>query len=87
MEARSWFVSEALKSARRLQEIVDELSEVEVIAALELESQSQRRGSIIDRLISRAVRLNEIKYAVQLKEKYHGTSTIESPVGSGNQSS
>lgn len=81
MSVRTWFVSEALQSARRLQEIIDELSEEEVIAALELESQSQRRRSIIDRLISRAVRLNEIKYVVQLKEKYHGTCTIESSVG------
>jgi len=58
---------------RRLHELIGELTEAEVFAALELESGSQRRASIIDRLISRAVRLNELKYSKQLKEKYHGT--------------
>jgi hypothetical protein len=80
MEVRQWYVTKALESARQLQDTIDELSEEEVIAALELESGSRRRGSIIDRLISRAVRLNELKYVTHLKEKYHGTSTIESPV-------
>lgn len=79
MGVRQWFVSEALGSARRLQEIIDELSEEEVLAALDLESASSRRQSIIDRLISRAVRLNELTYVKTLKEKYHGTCTIESP--------
>ncbi len=87
MEVRQWYVTKALESARQLQEIIDELSAVEVIAALELESASSRRRSIIDRLISKAVRLKEIEYATSLKEKYHGTCTIESSVGSGNQSS
>lgn len=73
IEARQWMVSEALSSMRRLNDLIDELTEVEVIAALELESGSQRRSSIIDRLISRAVRLNELKYSANLKEKYHGT--------------
>lgn len=72
-EVRQWYVSEALSSMRRLAEIIDELTEEEVLAALELEAGSQRRSSIVDRLISRATRLNEIKYSTQLKEKYHGT--------------
>lgn len=72
-EVRQWYVSEALSSMRRLAEIIDELTEDEVLAALELEAGSQRRSSIVDRLISRATRLNEIKYSTQLKEKYHGT--------------
>jgi len=79
-QVRQWHVSEALSSMRRLHELIDELTEEEVLAALELESGSQRRASIIDRLISRAVRLNEIKYSKQLKEKYHGTSILENPV-------
>lgn len=73
MEARQWYVSKALESARSLADVVDELTEEEVIAALELESGSSRRLSIIDRLISKAVRLNELKYKQTLKEKYHGT--------------
>ena len=77
---RQWHVSEALLSIRRLHEIIDELTEAEILAALELESGSQRRASVIDRLISRAVRLNEIQYSKKLKEKYHGTSILENPV-------
>lgn len=82
MTARQWMVSEALSSMRRLHDLIDELTEEEVLAALELESGSSRRASIIDRLISRAVRLNELKYSKTLKEKYHGTSAIESPLPS-----
>jgi hypothetical protein len=79
-KVRQWHVTEALSSMRRLHELIDELTEEEVLAALELESGSQRRSSIVDRLISRAVRLNELKYSKQLKEKYHGTSIVENPV-------
>lgn len=79
---RQWYITEALESARRLNEVIDELSHDEVIAALELESGSSRRGSIIDRLISRAVRLNELEYSKKLKEQYHyATHPIQSPVG------
>lgn len=73
MEPRQWHISQALESARSLAEVIDELTQEEVIAALELESGSSRRLSIIDRLISRAVRLNELQYKKALKEKYHGT--------------
>lgn len=83
MEAGQWNIVRALESARSLQEHIDELPEADVIAALELESGSRRRRSIIERLIGRAVRLNEITYSKQLREKYHGTSTIEGSVGSG----
>lgn len=76
--ARQWRVTEALCSVRRLNAVIDGLSIEEIIAALELESGSQRRPSIIDRLISRAVRLNELQYSTTLKEKYHGTSILES---------
>ena len=62
---------------RRLHDLIDDLTEEEVIAALELESGSQRRASMIDRLISRAVRLNEIKYSNSLKEKYYGTRIVQ----------
>lgn len=80
MTVRQWYVSEALDSMRRLAQVIDELSEEEVLAALDLESGSRRRQSIIDRLISRAVRLNELHYVATLKEKYHGTSRIQSPL-------
>jgi len=64
---------------RRLHDLIDELTEEEILAALELESGTQRRSSIVDRLISRAVRLNELKYSKLLKEKYHGTYSKQSP--------
>lgn len=68
---RQWYVSQALSSVTRLNEVLAELTEAEVTACLELESATNRRRSILDRLISRAVRLNEISYSQSLKEKYH----------------
>jgi len=65
-------VANALRSYGALVSVLDELTEEEVLACLQLEAGSQRRESVLSRLISRAVRLNEIKYACQLKEKYHG---------------
>lgn len=65
-------ITEALTSFGRLNAVLAELTEEEVLAALELEAATQRRQSVIDRLISRAVRLNEISYQRQLKEKYRG---------------
>lgn len=50
-----------------------ELTENEVLACLEVESASLRRQTVIDRLISRAVRLRELSYAAQLKERFNGT--------------
>ena len=76
---RKWYVSEALVSYRRLLSVVDELTLAEVTACLDLESATQRRRSVLDRLISRAVRLAEIELNRQLKEKYHGTSLVEDP--------
>ncbi len=75
-KVRDWYVSQALVSYARLTEVLLELTEDEVLAALSLESQSRRRRSITDRLISRAARLNELNYVKHLKEIYHGTSTI-----------
>jgi hypothetical protein len=48
------------------------MTEEEVLAALELESATNRRWSVIDRLVKRAARLNEIRYVAQLKERFHG---------------
>jgi len=66
-------MQEALQSFKRLEEILAELTEEEVLACLELEAASRRRRSLIDRLISRAVRLQGLVYSSQLKEKFHGT--------------
>lgn len=63
-------IAEALRSYGVLVRVLDKLTEEEVLACLQLEAASQRRESVLNRLISRAVRLNEIKYASQLKETY-----------------
>lgn len=73
MAVRSWHIDQALASYPSLKRVLGELTEEEVLRALELESATLRRRSIIDRLISRAVRLNELSYSRQLKEKFHGT--------------
>ena len=75
MAVRRWHLAQAVNSYTTLKKVLNELTEEEVLAALDLESRAARRGSLINRLISRAVRLNEINYARQLKEKYHGKST------------
>jgi hypothetical protein len=71
---RKFEVTRALDSFGALVSGLNDLTEEEVIAALDLESSTRRRQSFIDRLISRAVRLNEVSYSRQLKEKYHGQS-------------
>lgn len=62
--------SQALRSYGSLSLMINELTEEEVLACLELEAASMRRSSIIDRLISRAARLNEVRYVSELKKKY-----------------
>jgi hypothetical protein len=69
-----WNVGQALASVQRLVELLPGLTEDEVMAALELESRSRRRRSVIDRLIARAVRINELNYSSTLRKKY-GTPT------------
>lgn len=80
MSVRKWYVDQALQSFVRLNEVLSDLTEAEVLACLDLESASTRRRSIIDRLISRAVRLKEIEYNLTLSRKYHGTPTLQDHV-------
>ena len=76
MSVRKWYLSEALVSYRRLNAVVNELTLEEVMAALELESATQRRRSLTDKLISRAVQLETISLTQTLTEKFHhGKST------------
>lgn len=72
MSVSKFKLVQALESARALNACLNDLTEQEVLAALDLESGSRRRPSILNRLISRAVRLNEVRYAAQLKERYRG---------------
>lgn len=69
---RPEMVSKALESFSALSRVINEMTEDEVLAALDLESRAARRWSIVDRLIKRAARLNEIRYVAHLKEKFYG---------------
>ena len=80
MAVRKWYLDRALASYPSLKAVIGELTLEEVIAALDLESSTLRRRSLIDRLISRAVRLNEVSFNRQLKEKYHHGKSTQDPV-------
>lgn len=70
MALRKWQMAQALTSVRVLATVVHEMTEEEVLAALDLESASQRRRSVLERLIKRAIQLK----TQRLQEKYLGTS-------------
>lgn len=66
-------IRRALSTYVELNNEINSMTEEEVLAALQQETDTLRRTAIIDRLISRAVRLNEIKYSKELKAKYYGS--------------
>jgi hypothetical protein len=70
MTVRRYYIDQALKSFKGLTDALAELTEEEVLACLKLEAGTFRRPSVINRLISRAIRLRELHYTSQLKEKY-----------------
>ena len=67
---RQWHIAKALKSVRSLDEIIDELTEDELLHILELESGSARRPSVVNRVFKKAVDLNRQTYLANLKEKF-----------------
>jgi hypothetical protein len=69
MAVRRFFVGKALNSFKGLTQTIGELTEEEVLYCLKLEAGTLRRQSVIDRLISRASRLHELRYIATLKEK------------------
>ena len=69
MAAREWQMQLALKSYRSLVSVIDELTEEEVLAAIELEKGTQRRKSIEDRLIQKAADFNRQTFITSLKRK------------------
>lgn len=73
MPVRDWYISEALVSLRRLHRVLSDMTEEEVLAALKLESESRRRKVILERLISKAARLNELHYVTKLRSLTYGT--------------
>jgi hypothetical protein len=82
MAVRKWYIDEALHSFPRLMHVLRDMSEEEVIAALKLECETRRRRSIMYRLVSRAARLNELKYVEELKRKYYNASKLDSDANS-----
>lgn len=69
MTVRKYQTSLALKSFSSLLKVLNELSMEEVLYCLDFESKTQRRSSILDRLMSRAVRLNELQFVEELKAR------------------
>ena len=54
MEIREWFVSEALSSVRRLDELLADLTDEELTHLILLEESAQRRKVFIDKLYREA---------------------------------
>lgn len=76
----SWRTSRALDSYRSLLSVVEELTEEEVYHCLKLEVQSQRRKTIVNRLIDRAADINKQQFINSLKEKLNGSPEIRDPL-------
>ena len=51
---REWFISEALSSVRRLDELLDQLTEEELTQLITLEESAQRRKVFLDKLYREA---------------------------------
>lgn len=63
-------VNEALQSYRQLNQVLSDLDGRDVLKALRIEYNGRKRKAVLARLRSRAVRINEQKYAKHLKERY-----------------
>lgn len=80
MFAGSWRTTRALESYRQLLGVVEELTEEEVYFCLKLEVETQRRKTVIDRLITRAAEYNRQRFITSLKEKLYGSSQERHPL-------
>lgn len=69
MAVRKYQTALALKSFGSLLKVLNELTMEEVLHCLDFESRTLRRSSIMDRLMSRAVRLNELEFVETLKAR------------------
>lgn len=61
---------------RELENILSQLTLEEVLHCLKIEVDSQRRTTIIDRLIARAAELNKKQFIAALCEKLYGEKII-----------
>jgi hypothetical protein len=52
--SREWFISEALSSVRRLEELLDQLSDEEITSLINLEEEAARRKVFLDKLYREA---------------------------------
>ena len=66
----AWRVKRALESFRSLLDVVEQLTEEEVYHCLQLETESQRRQTVINQLIAKAADYNRQSFITNLKEKY-----------------
>ena len=76
---RDWFISKALKSSRSLSEVINELTEEEILHVLQIEVESGARSVMVERLIRKAAEVHNRSYLKSLKEKFHGTSQKHHP--------
>jgi hypothetical protein len=68
MAVREWQMQLALKSVRDLVSVIDQLTEEEVLAAIELEKSSRRRKHVLERLTNKAADFNRQSFISKLKE-------------------
>ncbi len=68
---RQEYVQLALESYPSMISIIGYMTEAELHAALSLESETNRRKSIMNRLIGRLIRIHELQYRQQLREAYN----------------
>lgn len=69
----AWRVKRALESFRVLGDVIDQLTEEEVYHCLQLEAETQRRKTIIDRLISKAADYGRRSLVQSLQEKFYAS--------------
>jgi hypothetical protein len=85
VKVRKFYIDQALSGYAGLRRVLNDLTMEELLAALELESATMRRRSVIDRLVSRAIRLNEILFTKQLRSKYAPHESTPVPPRTRNQ--
>ena len=71
----AWRVKRALESFRSLPAVVEQLTEEEVYHCLKLETETQRRQTVIDRLIAKAADFNRQSFETELRKKIGGYDT------------
>lgn len=63
-------ITKALRSVRSLDDVIDEMTEEEVLHVLSIEVGARRRTTMVTRLFQKAVDLNRQTYEATLKENY-----------------